>query len=100
MKPGASWLTSPVSSRNFMTMSNQGWPDDWIAHEHNMKAVTRRSWFMRFPGALGLLLAFAPDVLSAGEARLEVLQFESRALKDNPLHDPVARPVLVFLPAQ
>ena len=31
---------------------------------------------------------------------LEVLQFESRALQDNPLHDPASRPVPVFLPAQ
>ena len=65
-----------------------------------MKAVTGRSRVMRLSGALGLLLALAPGVLSAGEARLEVLQFESRALKDNPLHDPMVRPVPVFLPAQ
>jgi S-formylglutathione hydrolase FrmB len=66
-----------------------------------MKAVTgRRSLFTRWSGALGLLLALAPGVLSAGEARMEVFQFESRALKDNPLHDPVSRPVPVFLPAQ
>jgi enterochelin esterase family protein len=38
--------------------------------------------------------------VSAGEARLEVLQFESQALKNNPLHDPATRPVPVFLPAQ
>jgi S-formylglutathione hydrolase FrmB len=31
---------------------------------------------------------------------MEVLQFDSRALKNNPLHDPVSRPVPVFLPAQ
>ena len=66
-----------------------------------MKPVTgRRSSFTRLSGALALLLALGPGVLSAGEARMEVFQFESRALKDNPLRDPVSRPVPVFLPAQ
>ena len=58
-------------------------------------------FFKRLPGAFWLLLlGFAPGVLSAGEARMEVLQFESRALMNNPLHDPTSRPVPVFLPAQ
>ena len=50
--------------------------------------------------ALGLLLALVPFVSSAGEARLEVITLDSRALKNNPLHDPSSRPVPVFLPAQ
>src|SRR5271156_454206 len=50
--------------------------------------------------ALGLLINFAPLILSAGDARMEVLQFESHALKNNPLHDPSSRPFPVFLPAQ
>jgi S-formylglutathione hydrolase FrmB len=59
-----------------------------------------RPFFLRLLGALWLLAAIGPAVLFAGEARMEVLQFESRALKDNPLHDPASRPVPVFLPAQ
>lgn len=47
-----------------------------------------------------LLLAFAPFVLAAGEARLEVMILDSHALKNNPLHDPSVRPVPMFLPAQ
>jgi S-formylglutathione hydrolase FrmB len=47
-----------------------------------------------------LLLAFAPLILSAGEARMEVLPLQSRALKNNPLHDPARRLVPIFLPAQ
>jgi S-formylglutathione hydrolase FrmB len=60
------------------------------------------SWpcFARLIGGLWLLLIIAPCVLFAGEARMEVLRFESQALKDNPLHDPATRPVPVFLPAQ
>jgi S-formylglutathione hydrolase FrmB len=54
----------------------------------------------RWVGASCLVLAFASGTLAAAEARLEVLQFESRALKNNPLHDPTSRPVPVFLPAQ
>ena len=49
---------------------------------------------------LGLLLAFANVNTPAAEARLEVIRLESRALKNNPLHDPATRPVPVFLPAQ
>lgn len=47
-----------------------------------------------------LLLAFAPFILSAGEARLNVIILDSHALKNNPLHDPSSRPVPVFSPAQ
>jgi enterochelin esterase family protein len=47
-----------------------------------------------------LLLAFTPLILSAGEARMEVLPLQSRALKNNPLHDPAMRLVPIFLPAQ
>jgi enterochelin esterase family protein len=54
----------------------------------------------RWRSAVCFLLVLLPAVLSAAEARLEVLQFESQALKNNPLHDPTARPVPVFLPAQ
>ena len=49
---------------------------------------------------LALWLAFAPAFLCAAGTRMEVLQFASRALKNNPLHDPVSRPVPVFLPVQ
>ena len=66
-----------------------------------MKARTNRSrWPAGLPGVLGLLLLLCPAGRCAGEARMEVLRFESRALKNNPLHDPATRPVPVFLPAQ
>src|SRR5487761_1906859 len=63
-------------------------------------SATRRPSAAWLPGALWLLLAFAPSGLSAAEARLEVITLESRALKNNPLHDPSSRRVPVFLPAQ
>lgn len=46
------------------------------------------------------LLAASPWVLSAAEARMEILQFESHLLKNNPLHDPTSRTIPAFLPAQ
>ena len=52
------------------------------------------------PGALALVLSVVSGVSSAAEARMEVITLESRALKNNPLHDPSARPVPMFLPAQ
>jgi|GEM_PF-355734 len=56
-------------------------------------------WAKRFFATV-LVVALFFRAASAGEARLEVLQFDSPALKNNPLHDPSARPVAVFLPAQ
>lgn len=55
---------------------------------------------MRLAGALSLWLLFAPLVLSAGEARLEVITLDSQVLKNNPLHDSSSRLVPVFLPTQ
>lgn len=49
---------------------------------------------------LWLLLAFTPLLLHAGEARMEVITFESKALKGNPLHDSTSRQVAIFLPSQ
>ena len=46
--------------------------------------------------ALALLLGWRTQA----ESRLDVLEFSSRALKNNPLHDPVVRKVAVFRPAQ
>jgi enterochelin esterase family protein len=54
----------------------------------------------RVCAALLLWLAFAPGIVFAGDARLEVVTLHSRALKNNPLHDPDTRPVPIFLPAQ
>ena len=66
-----------------------------------MKArANSRPWSARLFGLVWLLFACAPCGWSAGQPRMEVLQFESRALKNNPLHDPASRPVPVFLPAQ
>jgi S-formylglutathione hydrolase FrmB len=50
--------------------------------------------------ACWLALVLAAPVGSCSQARLEVIQLESRALKDNPLHDPASRLVPVFLPVQ
>jgi enterochelin esterase family protein len=50
--------------------------------------------------ALSLWLALATGIAFADGARLEVVTLESRALKNNPLHDPATRPVPIFLPAQ
>jgi S-formylglutathione hydrolase FrmB len=49
---------------------------------------------------ISLLLACVAGVLFAGEAHMEILQFESGVLKNNPLHDPTSRPIPIFLPAQ
>jgi S-formylglutathione hydrolase FrmB len=49
---------------------------------------------------LALLLAcFAANVF-AGGPRLDAIEFSSRMLKSNPLHDPAVRSVAVFVPAQ
>jgi S-formylglutathione hydrolase FrmB len=50
--------------------------------------------------ALALLLACTTPILTAAEARFEVIQISSRALKNNPLHDPSVRSVEIFYPAQ
>ncbi|MEI9866261.1 MAG: hypothetical protein WDN00_17240 [Limisphaerales bacterium] len=55
---------------------------------------------MRLTGMLWLWLWFAPLILSAGAARLEVITLDSQVLKNNPLHDPSSRLVPIFLPAQ
>ena len=45
-------------------------------------------------------LLLAALVSPAAGARLEIVTLESRALKNNPLHDPATRLVPIFLPAQ
>ena len=57
---------------------------------------------LRFQRTSLLLLATALLGLAPvrAESRLEVLEFPSRVLERNPLHDPVVRKVAVFLPAQ
>ena len=62
--------------------------------------VIRKNPFGRLPVVVSLLVAMLPGILPAAGTRMEVLQFESRALKDNPLHDPATRPVPVFVPSQ
>lgn len=49
---------------------------------------------------LALLLAFLPPILPAADARLEVMKINSLALKNNALHDPSVRSVVIFYPAQ
>jgi glucosamine-6-phosphate deaminase len=68
----------------------------WV-YDH--KSTIRK--FKRLLGfALAALLVLAPGVLTAGEARLEVIRLDSRVLKNNPLHDASLRSVAIFLPAQ
>jgi S-formylglutathione hydrolase FrmB len=49
--------------------------------------------------AFATLCLFVP-IFACAQARLDVIEFASRVLKNNPLHDPVVRNVAVFLPAQ
>ncbi len=51
---------------------------------------------------LYLLLAslFLIPLLSEAEGKLEIIEFESQTLHDNPLHDPTKRKLAVFLPSQ
>lgn len=58
--------------------------------------TSRRKFAWRL--TLWMLLLAVPMPLLA--ARLEVIQFDSRVLQGNPLHDPTVRSVAVFLPAQ
>jgi len=46
--------------------------------------------------ALGLLV----PIQVGAQARLDVIEFSSRVLEDNPLHDPVVRRLAVFVPDQ
>jgi len=46
--------------------------------------------------ASGLLV----PILVCAQSRLDVIEFSSRVLKDNPLHDPVVRRLAVFVPDQ
>jgi len=46
--------------------------------------------------ALGLLV----PILVGAQPRLDVIEFSSRVLNDNPLHDPVVRRLAVFVPDQ
>ena len=61
---------------------------------------TGRRFDFRAGVALLLWLAFASGMAWAAGPRLEVVTLNSRALKDNPLHDPATRRVPIFLPAQ
>src|ERR1017187_6488748 len=64
------------------------------------QSPTGRTFEIYFCVTVLLWLAFAPAGLFAADARLEVVTLRSRALKNNPLHDPDTRPVPIFLPAQ
>jgi S-formylglutathione hydrolase FrmB len=46
--------------------------------------------------AVGLLVPW----LACAQARMDVIQFSSRVLRGNPLHDPIVRRLAVFVPAQ
>ena len=53
----------------------------------------------RAKSAFATLCLLVP-ILACAQARLDVIKFSSNVLKHNPLHDPVARQVAVFVPAQ
>ena len=76
--------------------------DEVFAARTNFPAFDKTGpivYSQRIP-ALGKAIDDALIKLSACNARLEVFTLNSRALKNNPLHDPSSRPVPVFLPAQ
>ena len=68
-----------------------------IGYASATATATGRKSFARRLLSVGLLLALQTPALAA---RLEVMQWESRVLKNNPLHDPAVRRVAVFLPSQ
>ncbi len=45
-------------------------------------------------------IAWLVPILVSAQPRLDVIEFSSRVLKDNPLHDPVVRRLAVFVPGQ
>ena len=45
-------------------------------------------------------VALLAPILVSAQPRLDVIEFSSRVLKDNPLHDPVVRRLAVFVPDQ
>ena len=58
--------------------------------------TSRRSFARQLSYCILLLVLQTP----VQAARLEVIRFESRVLRDNPLHDPAIRSVAIFLPSQ
>lgn len=52
------------------------------------------------PGVAVILFALLAASISGAAASLKVVEFTSRALANNALHDPATRPVAVFFPAQ
>ena len=54
----------------------------------------------RICSTLALALLITGSVVVRAEVRLDVIEFSSQVLKNNPLHDPVVRHVAVFVPDQ
>jgi S-formylglutathione hydrolase FrmB len=74
---------------------------EWMNTSRSWFAMTINRRFNRlFPRVLALLLAFSGVDFAAGEARMEIITIDSRALRNNPLHDPSIRSVEIFCPAQ
>lgn len=66
-----------------------------------MMATACVSWRFRWWLFVFSLLAGFPALAQAAPvARMEVMRWDSRVLKNNPLHDPSDRRVAIFLPAQ
>jgi hypothetical protein len=59
-------------------------------------ATTKSAGFRRFAARL-VIVVVASTMISRAEPRLDVLEFSSRALKHNPMGDPVTRRVAVFV---
>jgi S-formylglutathione hydrolase FrmB len=54
----------------------------------------------KFSRGCRLALLLACFQVFADEPRLDIIEFSSHALKNNPLHDPAVRSVAIFVPAQ
>lgn len=65
-----------------------------------VKKHSNPALLMKYLYRLLLLVFWIIGTCARAEARLDVIEFSSRVLKNNPLHDPVVRRLAVFLPEQ
>ena len=72
---------------------------DWT-HDHLLRRGNREAFRLRGVAAWLAIGICAATPTSFAEGRLEVLELSSRALRHNPLGDPVTRRVAVFTPEQ
>ena len=72
---------------------------NWTATQPVRRVSTSAARLHRIVAWLAIVVG-ASTLASRAEPRLEVLEFSSRALKNNPLGDPVVRRIAVFVPEQ